>query len=217
MSAEEPRLQVKRLPEKQVADRAVLDDILASAVVGHLGVIDDGWPYVLPVAYAPWRAGVLLHGSTASRLFRLLSSGARTCFTVTLMDGLVLARSAYNSSMNYRSASLFGTVEILDGEDKAQAFVALTDHLLPGRWEHIRHPSPQEDKATRVLYLPAERWSVKVGAGFADDPAQDVAEYPDLWAGAVGLRTVADSPTADAEAAGVPVPPHVAALVERWT
>lgn len=217
MTVNEPRLQVKRLPAKEVADRTVLDAILAAGLVGHVGVVDDGWPYVLPVAYAPWRDGVVLHGSTASRLFRLLSAGAPTCLTVTLLDGLVLARSAYNSSMNYRSASLFGVVEALAGDDKADAFAAITEHLLPGRWDHIRHPAPQEDKATMVLYLPAERWSVKVGAGFADDPDDDIDEFGAVWAGRLDLRLTCHGARADSAAAHLPVPPHVEALMERWS
>lgn len=209
------RSQVRRLPEKAVDDPAVLTAVLAAGVVAHVGVVQDGWPYVIPVGYAPWRGGVVIHGSTASRLFRLLAAGAPACLTVTHLDGLSLARSAFHSSMEYRTAMLFGTCVPLTGEDKATALADLTEHLLPGRWEHVRHPTTQEDKATSVLHLVPDEWSVKIGAGFEDE-ADDIAAYPDLWAGRVPLRVVTGDPLPDAEAAHLPAPRHVADLVRAW-
>lgn len=205
------RSTVRRLPENQVDDPARLAEVLAAGVVAQVGVVQDGWPYAVPVGYAPWRDGVVIHGSTASRLFKLLAGGAPMCLTVTHLDGLSLARSAFHSGMSYRSAMLFGTCVPLTGEDKAAALADLTEHLLPGRWEHVRHPSVQEDKATMVLYLVPTAWSLKISAGF-EDHAEDIEAYPELWAGLVPLRVVADEPIPDDAASHVPVPPHVSDL-----
>lgn len=211
MTNPSPNTTVKRLPEKQERDPAVLAAILASGSVAHVAAIREGWPHVLPVAYAPWRDGIVLHGSRASRLFRQLAAGSPTCATITLLDGVVLARSAFESSMEYRCAMLFGTAQGLTGSDKAHAFRDLTDHLLPGRWDHIRHPSSQEDKATLLLYLVPSAWSVKTSAGFADDTAEDLIERAEVWSGRIPLAIQASQPVPDATtvASGVSVPAHV--------
>lgn len=205
------RSQVKRLPENAVNDPAVLAAVLDAGVVAHVGVVQDGWPYVVPVGYAPWRDGILIHGSTASRLFKMLAAGAPACVTVTHLDGLSLARSAFHSSMEYRTAMLFGTFVPVTGEDKATALADITEHLLPGRWQHVRHPTAQEDKATSVLHLVPVDWSVKISEGFEDE-SDDIAAYPQLWAGRVPLRVVAGEPIPDAAADHVPLPEHVAEL-----
>ena len=201
---------VRRLPEKQVQSVHERDNVLAAGLVAHVGIADAGQPYVLPVAYAPWRDGVVFHGSTASRLFKALAAGAPTCFTVTLLDGLVAARSAFESSMEYRSAMLFGSCVRLAGADHDDSLRAITEHLLPQRWSQIRPPSPQENKATMVLYLQPETWSLKVGAGFAEDSEADLDEYAGVWAGRVPLRLVPGVPEADPHARGLPVPSYVA-------
>lgn len=207
-----PKVRVKRLPEKQVDDPTVLAEILRAGVLAHLAAVVDGQPYVLPVAYAPWSDGIVLHGSNASRLFRHLASGAPTCATITLLDGLVYARSAFESSMEYRSAMLFGSAVQLTGDRKAAALRAISDHLLPGRWEHIRPPSEKEDKATMVLHLQPDSWSVKVGSGFADDVPADLELLGHVWAGRVPLSTTAGPAIPDPTSAanGTPVPAHVA-------
>ena len=187
MSTTGPRTQVRRVPEKQSHDPDALWQILAAGRIAHVAIVEGEQPYVLPVAYAPWRGGIVLHGSSASRLFKRLAAGAPTSATVTLLDGLVYARSAFESSMEYRSAMLFGTAVRVVGDDKTEALQALTEHLLPGRWEHIRHPSVQEDKATSVLHLLPAAWSVKIGAGFADEVAADQEERAHIWAGRVAL------------------------------
>lgn len=210
--AEAVRTQVKRLPEKQVTDRRVFDEILAAGLMAHLAVVSAGQPYVLPVGYAPFRDGIMFHGSTASRLFKALAAGQPTCATVSLLDGLVLARSAFESSMEYRCAMLFGTCEVLTGDEKAAALQAFTDHALPGRWESIRHPSVQEDKATMALYLPATQWSVKIGEGFAEDADGDLEAMPDLWAGRVPFHTVVGPAVADEYSTALPVPGYVQAM-----
>lgn len=137
------RTRVRRLPEKAVTDRAVLDAILDAAMVAHVAVVDDGQPYVLPMACARDRDRLLLHGSTGSRLMRRLATGASTCATVTLLDGLVYARSAFESSMNYRSAMILGTCRALEGEELLAGLRILTEHLLPGSVEHTAVAHPQ--------------------------------------------------------------------------
>ena len=168
---EEDRTRVRRIPEKQVDDRAVLDAILDAGRVGHLAVIDETeQPFVLPVAYARDGDRLLVHGSTASRLFRTLAAGATTCLTVTHLDGLVLARSAFESSMRYRSAMVFGSCDLVPRDEKLQALEVLTEHLLPQRWATLRAPLSKEIAATMILSLPILEWSVKVSDGWSDDP-----------------------------------------------
>lgn len=204
-----PLTRVRRLPELAVSDEAVRDDILAAGRLAHVGIFTDGWPYVLPLAYAPWRDGLLLHGSTGSRLFRALAAQAPACATITHLDGLVLARSAFNSSMAYRSAMVFGHCRALDGEERHEAMPVLVDHLLPGRWAQARQPSRKEDVATTLLHMVIEDWSVKVGpAEVSDDPA-DIADLAHVWAGVVPIERRLGPPVPDPAAAGLPVPKGV--------
>ncbi len=189
------RTRVRRLPAKQIEDRAVLDAVLDAGRVAHVAVLDDdARPYVLPVGYARAGDSVLFHGSTASRLFRSLSAGASTCLTVTLYDGLVLARSTFESSMHYRCAMVLGRAHQLDGRAKLRALETLTEHLMPGRWAEARHPNRKELAATLVLELPLTEWSVKVSDGPPDDAVEDLTR--DVWAGVVPVH----------EAYGEPVP-----------
>ena len=147
-----------------------------------------GQPYALPVGYARDGDRVLVHGSTGSRLFRHLAAGAPACLTVTLLDGLALARSAFESSMNYRCAMVLGRAAPLHGAAKLAGLRRLTEHLLPGRWAQLRPPAPKELAATLVLALPLAEWSVKVSAGPSDDPDDDL-DQP-VWAGVVPVREV---------------------------
>lgn len=206
-----PRTKVRRLPEKQSRSAQVRDSILAAGLVAHVAVVDDGQPFVIPVAYAPWRDRLVFHGSTGSRLFRTLAGGAATCLTVTLLDGLVLARSAFESSMHYRGVMVLGQCTVLTGDDKADALKTISDHLLPGRWESIRHPSNKEDAATMVVSLPLDEWSVKIGEGFAEDPVEDLAPdtFGGVWGGVVPLVTSFGTPLPDEFSAGLEVPAHV--------
>jgi nitroimidazol reductase NimA-like FMN-containing flavoprotein (pyridoxamine 5'-phosphate oxidase superfamily) len=203
------RTTVRRLPEKQRADRAVLDAVLDEGLVGHLAVVDEhGQPYVLPVGYARDGDRVLVHGSTASRLFRALAAGAPTCFTVTLLDGLVVARSAFESSMHYRSVLVLGRCTALEGEEKVAALRTLTEHLIPQRWDDVRPPLPKELAATTVLALPLEEWSAKVSDGQPDDGPEDVAGL--AWAGTVALRQSWAEPVPAADLAeGIAVPAYL--------
>jgi nitroimidazol reductase NimA-like FMN-containing flavoprotein (pyridoxamine 5'-phosphate oxidase superfamily) len=203
------RTRVRRLPDKAVTDREVLHRVLDAGLVGHLSVADDqGRPYVLPVAYARDGDRVLIHGSTGSRLFRSLAAGAPTCLTVTLLDGLVVARSAFESSMNYRCAMVLGTCEVVDGEGKTAALDLLTDHLMPGRRADLRAHKNKELAATLVLALPLDEASVKISAGVPDDDEDDLDT--EVWAGVVPLaETYCDPVPAPDLRFELPVPEYV--------
>jgi nitroimidazol reductase NimA-like FMN-containing flavoprotein (pyridoxamine 5'-phosphate oxidase superfamily) len=180
------RTTVRRLPDKQVRDRASLHAVLDAGRVAHVAVDDDdGQPYVIPVAYARDGDTVLFHGSTASRLFRTLAAGASTCLTVTVLDGLVLARSVFESSMHYRSAMVLGSSSALEGDAKLAALERVSEHLMPGRWADARQPNRKELAATLVLSLPLDEWSVKVSDGPPDDAEEDL-DLP-VWAGVLPL------------------------------
>ena len=203
------RTRVRRLPEKQVTDRAALHAVLDAGRVAHVAVHDDeGQPYVVPVAYARDGESVLFHGSTGSRLFRSLAGGTPTCLTVTVLDGLVAARSVFESSMHYRSAMVLGVPTSLEHRAKLAALERISEHLMPGRWADARQPNRREMAATLVLSLPLDEWSVKVSDGPpADDP--DDLDLP-VWAGVVPLREVADDPVPAPDLRGTPpVPAYV--------
>lgn len=204
-------IQVRRLPEKQRTDRAALDAVLDAGSVAHLAIVDGGQPLAIPMAYVRDGDALLLHGSTASRLLRTLRSGTPTCATVTLLDGLVVARSAFESSMHYRSAMVVGRCEPVD--DVEAALRRLTDGLLPGRSAEVRPSRRKELAATMVLRLPIVRWSVKVSDGDPEDPPEDVTG--DAWAGVVPVRTVVGTPRPAADLReGIEVPPSVRALTQ---
>lgn len=189
------RTRLRRLPEKAVTDPAALYRILDAGLVGHLALADEsGQPYAIPVAYARQDETVLFHGSTASRLLRSCAAGAPVCFTVTLLDGLVLARSAFESSMNYRSAMVLGHCCVLHGRAKSAALERISEHLMPGRWKEIRQPSALELRATTVLELPLAECSVKVSAGGPDDDSADTGLR--VWAGTVPLAESWGEPVA---------------------
>jgi uncharacterized protein len=181
------RTAVRRLPDKQIHDRAALDAVLDAGTVAHVAVLDDGArPYVVPVTYARDGDTVLFHGSTASRLFRSLAAGAQTCLTVTLLDGLVVARSVFESSMHYRSAMVLGAASPVTDRAKLAALERISEHLMPGRWADARQPNRKELAATLVLALPLDEWSVKVSDGPPDDATEDL-DLP-FWAGVVPLH-----------------------------
>lgn len=214
-TARSGRTTVRRLPEKQVTDRATLHAVLDAGRVAHVAVHDsDGQPYVVPVAYARDGDAVLFHGSTGSRLFTSLAAGARTCLTVTLLDGLVAARSVFESSMHYRSAMVLGTARRLEGDAKLAALGRITEHLLPGRWAEARRPNGKELAATLVLALPLDEWSVKVSDGPPDDAAEDL-DLP-VWAGVLPLRETAGVAVPAPDLRGDPaVPPYVGTWAGR--
>jgi nitroimidazol reductase NimA-like FMN-containing flavoprotein (pyridoxamine 5'-phosphate oxidase superfamily) len=204
---------VRRLPEKQVTERASLNAILDAARVAHVGVTDaDGQTYVLPVAFARDGDELLVHGSTGSRLFRVLAAGACTCVTVTLLDGMVLARSAFESSMHYRSAMMFGTCEVVPADDVERCLEVLTGHLMPGRWAELRAPTAKELAATTLLRMPLTEWSVKVSNGWPDDPAEDLREP--VWAGVLPIESAFGAPVPTPDLQEPYEPP---AYLAHWT
>jgi uncharacterized protein len=208
------RTEITRLSEKARTERAELDALLDSTRVGHFAVIGEGHPVVIPTAIVRDGDRVLAHGSTGSRWMRALADGAETCLAVTALDGLVVARSAFESSLHYRSAVLFGRCATLPDEAKAAALDTITEALLPGRGAEIRRPAPRELAATLVLALPITEWSLKVSAGWPDDPPEDVAG--DAWAGVVPIvRSYAAALPAPDLRAGISLPPSVRRLADR--
>lgn len=186
------RTDVRRLPEKQVRDVASLHAILDEALVASVGIQVEGQPFVLPMACARDSDHLLLHGSTGSRLMRVIAAGAPVCVSVTHLDGLVYARSAFESSMRYRSATVMGTATEVPADERLHALEVLTEHLLPGRWAELRAPHAKELAATSVLRLPLDEWSVKVGSGFGEDPDEDLDEP--VWAGVLPMRVAYGAP-----------------------
>lgn len=211
------RTKLRRLPARGSHDRETIDAILDEALVCHLGFVHDGRPAVIPTLYARVDDEVFLHGSAASRALRALGTGIDVCLTVTLIDGVVLARSAFHHSVNYRSVVLYGTARrIDDAAERTRALEAFTERLVPGRWAHVRGPSPQELKATDVLALAIEEGSAKVRTGPPVDDDEDYA-LP-VWAGVLPLRMQAMPPVADPRlGTGIPTPAHVHRAVAAHT
>ena len=190
------RTQVKRLPKRGQYDRETIHRILDEGFLCHVGFVHEGAPVVIPTGYARSGDRLYLHGSAASRMLRTLDQGVEVCVTVTLLDGLVLARSAFHHSMNYRSVVIFGTAHAVTGDaEKNEALRLFTEHVVPGRWEHIRWPTAQELKATTVLSLPIEEASAKVRIGPPIDDEEDFA-LP-VWAGVLPLMLTKGTPIAD--------------------
>jgi uncharacterized protein len=185
-TAPSDRSRVRRAPARADYDRETIDAILDEAMVAHLGFAVDDQPYVIPTLHARVGDEVYVHGSTASRMVRTLAAGIPACLSVTLIDGLVLARSAFNHSMNYRSVVVLGTARVVDGdEEKNAALEVFTNKLIPGRWDEVRTPSRQELKGTQVLALPLTEASAKVRAGGPVDEPED--HDLDVWAGVIPL------------------------------
>lgn len=203
------RTRITRLADKAVTDRAALDALLDEVLVGHLAFVDEhGLPVVLPTAVARDGGRVLLHGSTGSRWMRRVATGVPVSLAVTALDAVVVARSAFESSMHYRSAVLFGSCAPVPHAEKPAALAVVTEHLLPGRVAEIRGSTPRELAATLVLALAVDEWSLKASAAWPDDPPDDVAG--DAWAGVVPLRTVRETPQPAPDLRdGVPLPPSL--------
>ncbi len=207
------RTKVRRAPGKTVNERDVVNAILDAGLVAHVACVVDGQPYVMPVGYARVEDKVIFHGSSASRLFKALAAGQPTCFTVTLLDGLVLARSAFESSMNYRCVIALGTCEVLEGTAKEKALLDITEHLLPGRTAHARVTAPQEDKATLMLALNLNEVSCKVSDKFPEEDPDDLVDirYSNIWAGIVPMKEVFGEPIPDPLTVekGIPTPDYI--------
>lgn len=203
------RTKVKRLPARGEYDRETIYSILDEGFICHVGFIVDGQPYVIPTGYARIGDNLYIHGSAASRMLRNLSTGVDVCVTVTLVDGLVLARSAFHHSINYRSVVILGKAELVeDREEKDKVLEAFTEHVIPGRWAEIRWPNDLEMKATSVLKLPIDEASAKIRTG---GPKDDDEDYEmNIWAGVLPLKVTPGDPIRDEVLPdGIDVPEHV--------
>jgi hypothetical protein len=203
------RTQVQRLPRRGVYEREAVYSILDEGLVCHVGFVEDSKPVVIPTGYARQDDTLYIHGSNASRMFRALGKGADVCVTVTLVDGLVLARSAFHSSMNYRSVVIFGKATVLDDPAaKREALHAFTEHVARGRWQEIRQPTEKELQVTTVLAIPLEEVSAKVRTG---PPVDDEEDYGlPVWAGVLPLELTPQSPHPDERLpSGAAIPEYV--------
>jgi nitroimidazol reductase NimA-like FMN-containing flavoprotein (pyridoxamine 5'-phosphate oxidase superfamily) len=191
-----PRTRVVREAERGVYDRETVYRILDEGFLCHVGFVVDGQPFVIPTSYGRNNNNLYIHGSAASRMLRKMKEGVPVCVTVTLLDGLVLARSVFNHSMNYRSVVILGKATLVDDpEEKLAALHTLSEHIIPGRWADARQPSERELRATSVLRLPIEEFSAKVRTGPPIDDEEDYA-FP-TWAGVVPLKMKAGVPVND--------------------
>lgn len=200
------RSQIKRLPQRGDYDRQTIYQILDEGLVCHVGFIANSQPFVIPTAYGRIADRLYIHGSPASRMLRTLKEDIDLCVTVTLLDGLVLARSAFHHSMNYRSVVIFGQATVVENpEEKIVALQAFTEHVVPDRWSEVRQPTRQEVAGTLVLSLPITEASAKVRSGPPNDDESDYA-LP-VWAGEIPLCLTAGSPIADPRLLSGIVPP----------
>ena len=191
-----PRTRVVRESDRGVYERDTVNRILDEGFLCHVGFIVDGQPYVIPTSYGRDGDVLYIHGSAASRMLRNLDNAIPVCVTVTLLDGLVLARSVFNHSMNYRSVVILGNATLISNpEEKLAALLALSEHILPGRWDDSRQPNEKELKATSVLRIPIEEFSAKVRVG---PPIDDEPDYTfPTWAGVIPLDTTVGTPSRD--------------------
>jgi uncharacterized protein len=209
------RVRVRRQPERGLYDRASIDAILDAGLIAHVAFLEGEQPICIPTLYARLGDQVYIHGSRASRTLRALAAGAEACLTVTLVDGLVLARSVFEHSANYRSAVLLGSFRRIEGEqERLAAYEAFTERLLPGRWREARPPSPQELKATDILAMRIDEASAKARSGPPSDDASDDAAL-DVWAGVLPLRTAFGEPQSSPGLRdGIPLPRSVERLLD---
>ncbi len=209
------RVRLRRKRERASHERATIDAILDEALIAHLGIADEhGQPFVTPTLHARRGDVVYVHGSTASRTLRALQAGAPACLTVSLLDGLVLARAAMHHSANYRSVMLLGTARLVDSPaEKLTALEAVVEHIVPGRWAQARPPTASELRATSVLALPIEEASAKIRTG---PPADDEQDYAlSVWAGVIPIVSQAGEPQPDPRVAPGLAPPPCASDYRR--
>jgi nitroimidazol reductase NimA-like FMN-containing flavoprotein (pyridoxamine 5'-phosphate oxidase superfamily) len=203
------RTQVSRHRERGAYDRPLIYSVLDEALICHVGFVVDGQPVVIPTIHARIGDRLYMHGAVANRMLKTLRTGVQACVTVTVVDGLVLARSAFHHSMNYRSVVIFGTAtETTDLEEKRRAFEAIVEHVCAGRSKDVRAPDDNETKATLVMSLPIVEASAKVRSGPPIDAERDYSR--DCWAGVVPLKIQPQAPISDERlAAGTPVPRYI--------
>ena len=203
------RNQVKRKPDRGRYDKATIYPIIDEALFCHVGFVLDGQPYVIPTIHARQGDRILLHGAKGSRMLQSIQEGGPVCITITLLDGLVLARSVFHHSLNYRSVVLFGRGELIEGrEEKLAAMEVVTEHMIRGRWREARQPTPQELDATAVVAVPIESASAKIRTG---PPIDDEHDYDlAVWAGVLPIRQAVGEPEKDPRLKdGIPLPPFV--------
>jgi nitroimidazol reductase NimA-like FMN-containing flavoprotein (pyridoxamine 5'-phosphate oxidase superfamily) len=206
--------RVRRLPARAAYDAATIRAILDAAMIGHVGVVRDGRPVVIPMLFGRVGDDLFLHGSVASQLLRGLGGGIDLCFTTTVIDGLVFARSAFHHSMNYRSVVIVGTASPVEGDDKTRGLRAIVDHITPGRWDESRPPTELELRQTAVLRMPIEEASAKIRVGGPVDEVEDL-DLP-IWAGQVAITAHFAPPTgADDLDAGIGLSAAVARLARQ--
>jgi nitroimidazol reductase NimA-like FMN-containing flavoprotein (pyridoxamine 5'-phosphate oxidase superfamily) len=190
------RTRVRRVPQRGAYERETIEAILDETLISHVGFVHDGQPIVIPTLHARLGDRLYLHGSAASRMLRTLQKGVPVCATATLVDGLVLARSAFHHSVNYRSVVVFGTATLIEpGEETVKVLELFTERLVPGRWADVRPPTRQELKGTKVLSLPLDEASAKVRTGPPIDEDEDY-DLP-VWAGVLPLATEVAEPQPD--------------------
>jgi nitroimidazol reductase NimA-like FMN-containing flavoprotein (pyridoxamine 5'-phosphate oxidase superfamily) len=204
-----PRTTLKRLPKRGSHERETINQILDEGFICHVGFASEGQPFVIPTGYARLGDNLIIHGSQASRMLRALKTGLDVCVTVTLIDGLVLARSAFHHSMNYRSVVIFGRASLIEErEAKLAALFALSEQMIPGRWKEVREPTEAELQQTTVLSLPIDEASAKIRTG---PPLDDEADYAmNVWAGVLPMQLTTVAPIADPRLpANIKVPDYV--------
>jgi uncharacterized protein len=209
------RTNLKRLPKRGHFDHETVYGILDEGFICHVGFVVDGQPFVIPTGYARVDDNLFIHGSQASRMLRTLAGGVDVCVTVTLIDGLVLARSAFHHSINYRSVVVFGRATLIeDREEKNSALFAFSEHVMRGRWNYVREPSESELKQTSVLRLPLVEASAKIRTG---PPIDDEEDYDmAVWAGVLPLKMVTGDPINDPRLqSGIEVPQNVKGYSRR--
>ena len=210
------RSTVRRLAELAAYDFETVEAVLDAGVVAHVGISSHGAPVVIPMAYARVGDTLYVHGSSASRVMRILKTGDPICITVTIVDGIVLARSAFNMSMNYRAVIVHGRARLVaDPDERMTAFRAIMDHFVPGHWNEVRPPNDIELRQTLVTAVKLDEVSAKVRFGPPEDEVEDL-ELP-IWAGEIPLRTVAGAPVADPGVLdGIPAPASVSRYARRF-
>jgi nitroimidazol reductase NimA-like FMN-containing flavoprotein (pyridoxamine 5'-phosphate oxidase superfamily) len=204
---ESARTEINRLKQRSVSDRTAMYEILDSTILCHIGYVESGQPFVLPYAFVRDGDRILIHGSSGARFMRELAKGSPTCITVTKLDGLVLARTTFDSSMNYRSVVILGTAEEITGDDKNELLEKVSDGLVPGRTLEVRKSANKELAATTLLSISLAEASVKIRSGM---PHDDEGEGTGVWAGVIPLHLVAGEPiAADEESQNLEVPKSV--------
>lgn len=207
--SEQPKIEIQRHSERQVHDDAAINELLDSQYVAHVGFIDPETqsPYVIPMGFARDNDRILLHGSSGSRIMMLMARGVDLCLTVTQLNAIVVARSAFNSSMNYESVMIFGKARVLQEAEKELALERITEKLIPGLWSYGRPLKKKESAATIIVEVPMDKISAKSRTGDPSDDEEDLELG--LWAGLIPLKTTHQPVVTAQNAMGIPVPSHL--------